>query len=114
MYRSVENEAPAESVHSVGMNRSVGDAFLRNARVWEHHFLPSDANLRLAKRLVKRLVKLGYYMATKVVNKVCFTTVLRHFTDILKIFLIVYCLHVNYSSDTNYAIKIGEFYINLF
>ncbi|MDR1924472.1 MAG: hypothetical protein LBQ66_08855 [Planctomycetaceae bacterium] len=33
MYRSVENEPPTESVHSVGMNRSVGGAFLRNARL---------------------------------------------------------------------------------
>ncbi|MDR1925766.1 MAG: hypothetical protein LBQ66_15465 [Planctomycetaceae bacterium] len=52
MYRSVENEAPAKSSHSVGMqpcdlpNGSIPTECLF---MQEHHFLPSDASLRLAK-----------------------------------------------------------------
>ncbi|MDR1922739.1 MAG: hypothetical protein LBQ66_00075 [Planctomycetaceae bacterium] len=57
MYRSVENEAPTESSHSVGMQpRDLPNGGIPTECpfVWEHHFLPSDANLRLAKlRLAK-------------------------------------------------------------
>ncbi|MDR1923948.1 MAG: hypothetical protein LBQ66_06205 [Planctomycetaceae bacterium] len=71
MYRSVENEAPTESSHSVGMqpcdltngsicvirNAELGirsnifnsEFRIHNYKKCELHFLPSDANLRLAK-----------------------------------------------------------------
>ncbi|MDR1925852.1 MAG: hypothetical protein LBQ66_15910 [Planctomycetaceae bacterium] len=52
MYRSVENEVTAKSSHSVGMrpcDLPNGGIPTECSFVWEHHFLPSDANLRLAK-----------------------------------------------------------------
>ncbi|MDR1923548.1 MAG: hypothetical protein LBQ66_04155 [Planctomycetaceae bacterium] len=52
MYRSVENETPTESSNSVGMqpcDLPRGGIPKECSFVWKHHFLPSDANLRLAK-----------------------------------------------------------------
>ncbi|MDR1924094.1 MAG: hypothetical protein LBQ66_06940 [Planctomycetaceae bacterium] len=61
MYRSVENEVPAGSLHSVGMQpRDLPNGGIPTECLFvcEHHFLPSDANLRLAK--------LGYYKVANV------------------------------------------------
>ncbi|MDR1923748.1 MAG: hypothetical protein LBQ66_05170 [Planctomycetaceae bacterium] len=52
MYRSVENEPPTESQHSVGMqpcDLSNDCIPMECSFVREYHFLPSDANLRLVK-----------------------------------------------------------------
>ncbi|MDR1925658.1 MAG: hypothetical protein LBQ66_14910 [Planctomycetaceae bacterium] len=58
MYRSVEDEVPAEFSHSVGMqpcDLPNGGIPTECSFVLEHHFLPSDASLRLAKRHLAKL-----------------------------------------------------------